>query len=290
LKPGALSSALTGAWAALASFLAGIARRSPPEVTTRELWIADLEADLDRYTVVVISDLHLPPTHDTRWLATIVATVNATSPDLVALLGDYGTSFKHMASVSRAWYETALTASVPVASRLQARDGIVAVLGNHDYYAGAHRVREWLGAIGADVLINRVRFIRRGNGVLKVAGVDDVCEGTIDPRVEALPGTPGPTLILSHNPDFVMHLSREVRADVVLAGHTHGGQVVLPWYGAPLTMSRVCGRRSASGWVKNERTTLYVTRGLGAQWPFPARVNCRSELLVLRLRAGQQPA
>ena len=290
MKPGALSSALTTTWGALASLFAGIARWSPPEVTTRELWITDLETELDRYTIVVISDLHLPPTRDTRWLERVVAAANATSPDLVALLGDYGTSFRHMPFVSRAWYETALTASVSVASRLSARDGIVAVLGNHDYYAGANRVREWLDAIGADVLINHARLVRRGSAVLQVAGVDDVCEGTIDPRVGALPGDAVPTLLLSHNPDVVMHLSREVRVDVVLAGHTHGGQVVLPWYGAPLTMSRVCGRRSASGWVTNERAALYVTRGLGAQWPFPVRVNCRSELLVLRLRAGQQPA
>ena len=290
MNPRALSSALISAWAALASFVAAIARWSPPEVTLRELWIKDLDPQFERYTIVVISDLHLPPTRDTRWLESIVAAANATSPDLVALLGDYATSFKHMSFVSRTWYETVLTASARVASRLTARDGIVAVLGNHDYYAGANRVREWLGAIGADVLINRTRLVRRGNAVLQVAGVDDFCEGTVDPRAGSLPGDAVPTLVLSHNPDVVMQLSRDVRADVVLAGHTHGGQVVLPWYGAPLTMSRVCGRRSASGWVKNDRTALYVTRGLGAQWPFPGRVNCRPELLVLRLRVGQQPA
>ena len=92
-------------------------------------------------------------------------------------------------------------------------------------------------------------------------------------------------MALSHEPDGIRHLDPRLRVDVMLAGHTHGGQIVLPGYGAPLTMSRTCGRRSANGWVTNPRAPLYVTRGLGEQLPLPVRINCPPEIVVLRLRA-----
>lgn len=267
------------------------ARWSRAEIVTRELAIGDLGKEFDGYTIVALSDFHHPPTLDARWIGRLVDTANAIGPDLVALLGDYGTSFKHLPAMSRAWYRTALAAMAPECARLDARDGVVAVLGNHDYYAGADEVRAWLRGFGAEVLVNRARVIRRGHARLRVAGMDDIAEGTVNPWVGREAGPMHPTLVLSHNPDSVLHLARDVRADAMLAGHTHGGQVVLPWYGAPLRMASVCGRQSASGWVAQDRTALYVMRGVGAQLPIPVRVNCPPEILVLRLRSGdQQPA
>ncbi|HEX6047775.1 MAG TPA: metallophosphoesterase [Gemmatimonadaceae bacterium] len=278
------------------SRLVHAARWSPTELATRELVIGDLAQEFDGYTVVALSDLHHPPTLDARWIGGLIDTVNATSPDLVALLGDYGTSFKHLPATSRAWYRTAMRAMASECARLDARDGVMAVLGNHDYYAGAEEVRAWLHGFGAEVLVNRARVIQRGSACFRVAGMDDIVEGTVDPRVGCEPGPIHPTLVLSHNPDTVLHLAPDVRVDAMLAGHTHGGQLVLPWYGAPLRMARVCGRRSASGWVAHDRAAMYVMRGVGAQLPIPVRVNCPPEILVLRLRSGhptsghQQPA
>jgi hypothetical protein len=267
------------------------ARWSPAEIVTRELAIDDLGEEFDGYTIVALSDFHHPPTLDARWISGLIDTVNAIDPDLVALLGDYGMSFKHLPTMSRAWYRTALAAMAPECARLAARDGIVAVLGNHDYYAGADEVRAWLLGFGAEVLANHARVFRRGHACLRVAGMDDIVEGTVNPWAGCQSGPTHPTLVLSHNPDSVLHLARDVRADAMLAGHTLGGQVVLPWYGAPLGMASVCGRQSASGWVAQDRTALYVMRGVGAQLPIPVRVNCPPEILVLRLRSGdQQPA
>ena len=99
-----------------------------------------------------------------------------------------------------------------------------------------------------------------------------------------------PLIVLSHNPDGVLSLCRESRARLVLSGHTHGGQVVLPLYGAPVTFTRICGRQTASGWIPNATAPLYVSRGVGAQWPI--RFRCPPEVLIIRLRVGddQQPA
>lgn len=90
-----------------------------------------------------------------------------------------------------------------------------------------------------------------------------------------------PTLVLAHNPDAVTALADDFRVDLMIAGNTHRGQIVIPGYGAPVTMSRVCGPRSASGWIQVARTPLYVTRGLRLQLPIPIRINCPPETLVL---------
>jgi predicted MPP superfamily phosphohydrolase len=129
----------------------------------------------------------------------------------------------------------------------------------------------------------------RGGNALRGFGLDDVKSGAPAVPSEFSAADRTPTVVLSHNPDGVLLLDQGVRVDVVIAGHTHGGQIVLPWYGAPLTMARVCARRAASGWVPNEIAPLYVTRGLGEQLPLPIRINSPPEILVLRLGSGQQP-
>jgi uncharacterized protein len=266
--------------------------RALAAVTTTKLVVGDLGATFDGYTIVVLADFHHRPSlADLGWLRHVVDVTNAASPDLIALLGDYGSSFRRAPELSRRWYRRALAAMTPELSRLSARDGIVSVLGNHDYYASAAIVEEWLRGLGADVLVNRARRFVRSTDVLRVAGVDDLSEGALVPSAGCDVTEPVPTIVLSHNPDGILHLDPGLRVDAVLAGHTHGGQIVLPGYGAPLRMARVCGRRSASGWVPNPRAPLYVTRGVGEQLPLPLRVNCPPEIVVLRLtRGGQQPA
>ena len=260
-------------------------RRPAPDLSTIHLRVPDLPAAFEGYRIALLADFHHPLGGDLAWLRSSVDALNATAPDMVALLGDYGESFKRARSLSRQWYHTALAELTPHLARLDAPDGLVALLGNHDYYAGAEKVRDWLSELGADVLVNRARSVCRGADVLRVAGLDDVFEGHPDPTVGCDLTAHYPTVVLSHNPDGILHLHPELRVDVVLAGHTHGGQIVLPLYGAPLTMAKVCGRRSASGWVRHPRTALYVTRGLGEQLPFPVRINCPRELVVLRLTA-----
>jgi predicted MPP superfamily phosphohydrolase len=261
-------------------------RRPVAEVTESECRIVDLADVFDGYTVVALGDFHhRQPWTDVRWLRHAVDASNDRGPDIVVLLGDYGSSFKRVRSLSRRWYRAGLAAMTPELVRLRAADGIFAVLGNHDYYAGADLVRGWLSDIGAEVLVNESRHIVRAGQMLRLAGIDDVGEGSPDPWVGCDSSESSPTIALSHNPDAIERLDRRLRVDAMLAGHTHGGQIVLPWLGAPLTMSRVCKRTAAHGWIPNRRAPLYVTRGLGEQLPLPIRLGCRAEILVLRLRA-----
>jgi predicted MPP superfamily phosphohydrolase len=255
------------------------------QVTMTELIVDDLGTEFDGYTIAVLADIHHHPwLVDLGWLRHVIDVVNGASPDLITLLGDYGSSFKRAPMISQRWYRDAFAAMTPELGRLSARDGIAAVLGNHDYYASAAMVGEWLQGIGAEVLVNRARHIRRSRSVLRIAGMDDVSEGSVDPFVGCELAEQVPTVVLSHDPDGILCLDPGLRVDVMLAGHTHGGQIVLPGYGAPITMSRSCGRHSASGWVTNQRAPLYVSRGIGEQLPLPIRFNCPPEVAILRLR------
>ena len=267
-------------------------RRALAEVTEFERVIPDLVSAFDGFTVVALSDFHhRHPLDDVAWLRHAVDVANAASPDIVALLGDYASSFKRAPDVSRRWYAKALPAMTSEFRRLRARDGVVAVVGNHDYYAGTNLVRDWLHAIGVQLLVNTCIRVVRSGCMLRIAGLDDSTQGKVDPLVGCELKNQVPTLVLSHNPDGIQQLDPRLRVDAMLAGHTHGGQIVVPWYGAPLTMSRTCGRRSAHGWVPNSRAPLLVTRGLGEQLPVPIRIGSPPEVVVLRLRSlHQQPA
>lgn len=264
-------------------------RRALARIAEYQSSVADLGDSFDGYTIVVLSDFHhRHPFTELRWLRHAVDSANAVSPDIVALLGDYGSSFKQTPVTSRRWYARALPAMAAELRRLRAHDGVVAVLGNHDYYADAAGVREWLHETGAHVLVNSTKCVVRHGSTLRIAGLDDVKEGRPDPLVGCSLTHQPPTVVLSHEPDGIRRLDPRLRVDVMLAGHTHGGQIVFPWYGAPVTMSQTCGRHSAHGWVQNGRAPLLVTRGLGEQLPLPIRVGCPPETLVLRLRSRPQ--
>jgi hypothetical protein len=267
-------------------------RRALAEVTELERAIPDLGSVFDGYTVVALSDFHhRHPLDDVGWLRHAVDVANAASPGIVALLGDYASSFKRAPEISRRWYAEALPAMTTELRRLRARDGIVAVLGNHDYYAGTDLVRDWLHTVGVRLLVNACICVVRSNCVLRIAGLDDSTQGNVDPLAGCALMNQAPTLVLSHDPDGIHQLDPRLRVDAMLAGHTHGGQIVFPWYGAPVTMSRTCGRRTAHGWVPNPRAPLLVTRGLGEQLPVPIRIGSPPEVIVLRLRSlHQQPA
>ena len=279
--------------------IATIIERSVPspsrqlaDVTRAEVCIQDLGMEFDGYTIVALADFHHRPSMgDLRWLRHAVDIANGVMPDVVVLLGDYGSSFKRVPLLSQGWYRDSMTAMTPELCRLRARDGIIGLLGNHDYCAGAGPVCAWLTSIGAEVLVNRPLHVSRSGSLLRIAGQDDAREGDAHPCAGCELTERTPTVALSHNPDGLLGLDPRLRVDVMLAGHTHGGQIVIPGYGAPITMARMCGRHSASGWIPNPRAPLYVTRGLGEQLPLPIRINCKPEIVVLRLRsAGQQPA
>jgi predicted MPP superfamily phosphohydrolase len=143
-----------------------------------------------------------------------------------------------------------------------------------------------LCAAGTTVLHNRAVHLTEPDGALDlyVAGIDDLGEG--QPELgQALRGAPESALVLllSHNPDIIAHPAA-AQVDVVLAGHTHGGQLVLPFWGPAHTQSAHLSRRHVAGYFRQGQTHVYISRGLGEG--IPLRFGARPQLALITLKAA----
>jgi uncharacterized protein len=257
------------------------------QLSHHELRSADFPPGFDGYRIAILADFHHGPQQPIGRAQRAVALANAQAPDLVVLLGDYGTSEWAARELSRRWYRRMFAELGPVLRELRARDGVVAIIGNHDYYASGDETHAWLQSLGFRVLRNEAMALQSPDGPLRLVGLDDLEEGTVEATtVASLVAGATPTIVLSHHPDgvrFCQHPS--VRA--VLSGHTHGGQILLPWIGAPVRRSEVCSATQPAGWVRNPHAPLLVSRGIGTQ--IPLRIGTTPEVIVLTLRAHASP-
>jgi predicted MPP superfamily phosphohydrolase len=231
-----------------------------------------LDAAWDGYRLAHLTDIHLGQWLSPARLQGVVDLTNGLAPDLIALTGDY-LSYDLDGSTRDLEREFA---------RLRANDGVFSVLGNHDHWVGAERVRALLERCRIRDLRNEVVTLKRGAAVLHLAGVDDAMVGQDDlPRVlSQLP--PGPAVLLAHEPDFADRAARAGRFGLQLSGHSHGGQIVLPRFG-PLIRGPYCWKYPIGRYqVKN--MTLYTNRGLGSNMWW-IRINCPPEIALLTLRA-----
>lgn len=242
-----------------------------------ELTLPRLAPGFDGYRIVHMSDVHMDRWMTPRRLAGIVGLVNEQEPDLVAVTGDFVTC-SQLASTAH----LAPLLAGPL-SGLRARDGVVAVLGNHDHRAGAGKVRPHLQRAGISELANEFREIRRGASTLSVAGVDCMYMGK-DRLGAVLEGLPeeGAAVLLAHEPDFALSSAATGRFDLQLSGHSHGGQVRLPLFGA-LLYPRHSGTYP-DGLHESRGMHVYTSRGLGTVLS-RLRANCRPEISVLTLRS-----
>jgi predicted MPP superfamily phosphohydrolase len=227
----------------------------------------------DGLRVAFLTDIHHGPYVSLDFVRGVVRTTLSLEPDLVLLGGDYSSrESKYIAPC------------LDVLGGLRAPLGVFAVLGNHDYWHGRDETRTGLKAAGITELTNTGVWLMRGASLLRLAGVDDLWRGT--PDVPAAVGdatTADACLLVSHNPDVAETL-RDPRVGLMLSGHTHGGQVIVPGYGAPIVPSRY-GQKYLRGLVDAPVTRVYVSRGLGTVSP-PMRFGSRPELTLLTLKAA----
>jgi uncharacterized protein len=244
------------------------------EVRPVELTLPRLGPEFDGYRLIQIGDFHLDDWSKPERLLRVVERVNEQLPDLVAITGDFA-SYSAKELDERRLIE-ALRA-------LEARDGCVAILGNHDYLTDVKPVRRCIREGGVEELINGVRTLRRGGAALHVAGIDDVMEGNsrLDLVLGALPEE-GAAILLAHEPDFADVSSATGRFDLQLSGHSHGGQVAVPFLRRlilpPFSQRYTRGLYDVRGMIQ------YTNRGLGF---VQARLRflCRPEITVFTLRS-----
>ncbi len=206
--------------------------------------------------LAVVSDLHAgrPHVREGR-LARTVARVNQEEPDLIVLLGDYIDPV--LPGVEPMAPEGVAAALEPLSAAL----GVVAVLGNHDWVNDGERVAGALRSVGVRVLEDEAVELAARGGPLWVAGLGDLRERGADPD-RALGAVPPdvPVLLLTHDPDVFPGVS--TRPTLTLAGHTHGGQINIPWLRRLVIPSRFGGRYTGGHVVEGGRH-LYVSRGVG---------------------------
>jgi predicted MPP superfamily phosphohydrolase len=249
------------------------------ELTSHVAPILSLPPEFHGFRLVHLTDLHAGSSVCFKHLEQSIELANAQSPDLVALTGDFIHKGKqYVERVAR------------MVSRLAARHGVVAVLGNHDFAVRNalgvrsnrrlhHLVADALGGAGVTVLRNRALRIEQAGQVLNVVGVDDLWSGACDLEA-AFEGVneSQPSVLLAHNPRTIERLNGQ-RCDLVLSGHTHGGQINWPGLGRFLLGRR--GQRFAAGMYRYNRSLLYVNRGVGHGFRF--RFGARPEVAVLEL-------
>jgi predicted MPP superfamily phosphohydrolase len=246
------------------------------QLTVSETAIAlpGLGGGLAGIKVLFVSDVHVGPFLNPETLEHTFERLVSLRPDLILIGGDIATS--HLAEFEP--YTKAFRL-------LRAPLGVFAVLGNHDHYTREPlRLREILEETGARVLHNDSVILERGGGRLILAGIDDfqVGEPDLDAALDRANGWPGPdrrppVVLLSHNPDVFFEAARR-GVDLVLSGHTHGGQIRIP--GLPVLVRQSRYRLDEGRYALNG-SELVVSRGLGADG-LPLRVACSPEAILLR--------
>jgi len=235
---------------------------------------AQLPAAFEGLKIAFLTDLHCSAMTPPSFLEQVVDTTLQLKPDLILLGGDYvSDGDEYVDEVTR------------ILSRLAAPLGVYGVLGNHDFYTDTPRMSAALKHAGIVELNNSGHWLKRGTSRLRVAGVGDLWEDVQDLSAALGDAQAQDTVILlSHNPDYAMEI-QDSRVDLVLSGHTHGGQINLPRIGAVFSNSRYA-KRLVSGFVPLNNFQLYVSRGLGTVM-IPFRLNCPPEITLLTLRAPQ---
>ncbi len=244
--------------------------RADPIVRRAELALADWPAGAPPLRLVLLSDVHAGNLAVTpARLERIAASINALRPDLVLIAGDFMPGEEEIDAASA-------TARLTPLKRLRARLGVVAVPGNHDHWTGLGAVRTALAGVGVTLLANQAA----ARGPLAIAAVDDDYSeyARTAPTIAAARRLPGAKLVLTHSPDIAPQLPRDF--PLLLAGHTHCGQVVIPFYGSLDPVSRYQDRYRC-GVIREGVRTVIVTAGIGGSLPF--RLNAPPDMWLLTL-------
>jgi predicted MPP superfamily phosphohydrolase len=243
-------------------------------VATGDIAVPRLAPAFDGTTVLLVTDIHTGPFLRVGALAESFQRLQELEPDLILLGGDLTTG-----TVEE------FQPFMPAFAALEAPLGVHAVMGNHDYYSGdPDRLVGLIGETGVNLLHNRSVTLERQGESLVLAGIDDLHWGQPDLDAALGDGEP-PELLLSHNPDVFFAAARR-GVGLVLAGHTHGGQIRLPGLPLVIKMSRYA---LDEGRYNLDASQLVVSRGLGVTG-VPVRWDCAPEAVLVTLRRPAEPA
>lgn len=273
LKVGAIDLSLLAAGGAVWSFLL---EPNWIKIEQIDLELPRLSPEFSGFRIAQISDIHMGGWMDAGRLQRVADLVLEQKPDLLLLTGDFliGHVFD---KDSEQHLQTLIEVLSPLAKSIPS----FGILGNHDYWTNADAVREMLQASDIRDMTNTVFPVSRGNADFYICGVDDIWEGNVrlDEVVANLPRD-GAAILLAHEPDFADVSAATGRFDLQVSGHSHGGQVVLPFYGPPVLP--YLGQKYHTGLYRIGNMFQYTSRGVGMAI-LPARFNCPPEITLFTL-------
>ncbi|MFZ3073042.1 MAG: metallophosphoesterase [Thermodesulfobacteriota bacterium] len=249
---------------------------------TPQVVITGLPAPFKGLKIAQLTDLHSSFIVSEGLLRSAARFVMKEKPDIICLTGDFVTGeTKFLSGSVGKFNEKHLEKCVTALEGLSAPMGIYGVLGNHDFWSGKEAVETitegFSKRLGVVWLRNRSLRLTKGGTAIHLLGVDDYWEDTSS-LDDALKGVDefGVRILLSHNPDINELIELEkLRIDLVISGHTHGGQITLPFIGAPFMPSKF-GQKYLAGLVRDGNRQTYISRGVGHLMA-PIRLNCPPE-------------
>ena len=239
----------------------------------KTLSIPKLPKEWDGLKIVLMSDFHASKHKgDGKLIRRAIELANRQNADLILLLGDFLKGHKESQAMPMETF-------FPQLGKLKAEYGVYAVLGNHDRWIGTGRIRQHLENAGIHVLENRAVSFERGGKRLHLAGLTELWPQTHLRFVQRQPEEP--LIVMMHEPRNYLKIVSDTT--LLVAGHTHGGQVKLPLLGRPGISVRQGGERFAYGLIEETPgKKMFVTSGLGTSL-LRVRFNCPPEVVVLTL-------
>lgn len=253
-----------------------------PQVVRLDIPLRRWPEPLTGFTVALLSDFHYDPYFSIHPIQSSIGIVNALRPHLIVLTGDF-VSVPFFGDPAKAAADADPCAAI--LKNLKAPHGTWAVMGNHDAFTDPDRVTAALQEQGIPVLANRSMPIESDGARFWLGGVDDVLGKTadLDATLQNIPPNER-TVLMVHEPDFADRVAGHP-VDLQLSGHSHGGQVRLPFL--PPVYLPDLGKKYVWGLYKVGGLTLYTNPGLGTVG-FPARLNCPPEITLITLRPSRE--
>ena len=250
------------------------------EVTELKLKLPHLPKSFSGFRLVQISDLHFSGWMNAECLTEVMSAVSSLSPDLLAITGDFALAhFRRSQGEDQERYAEL----IQVLSNYTGEYMTVGSMGNHDYWVDPVVMQSIFKDSGILDLSNTVHVLKNGGESLCLAGVDDIwySQDRLD-LVEAQVPQGMCAILLAHEPDFADTSARNGRFDLQISGHSHGGQIVLPFIGPPI-LPRL-GKKYAQGLYRVGDMFQYTNRGVGMIPPY-LRLNCRPEITLFTLES-----
>ena len=245
------------------------------EISKLTVELPHLHSAFHGYRIVQISDIHMNSWMNQGRLIKLFEMVNRLKPDLIAITGDF---ISHQAAYYAGYLAEALRT-------LSAPDGVLAVLGNHDHWSNPDVIRMALQSAGVRELRNQAYAIQRDQVKFHIGGIDSSYDrhDRLDQVLDQI-NDRGAAILLAHEPDYADISAATGRFGLQISGHSHGGQVVLPWVGSPFLPP--FGRKYPRGLYRVGEMLQYTNRGLGTT-SFRVRINCRPEISVFSLASQE---